>query len=164
MFGFGQGKILDRALAARENARKGDQAFRHLLTRTASSTRKVVYLSQVPRRFLDKFETFWKGLYVRRAWVRMGRTGYTLEELVAVGHTMARIDMVVFVCVLVTLTEQDIRPMALQTQALHTLPWVRWRSTGRVAERLQDREQELQAFKATLTIFVLIAPYVHLAD
>ena len=48
-------------------------------------------------------------------------------------HQMCQIDMLVFVCALVTITENDIAPMALLTQGTQTLPWVRYRGAATLA-------------------------------
>ena len=157
LFGFGQGKILDRAISHR-----GGQP--HLATRTASGTRKVVYMALLPRRFVDKFDLYFKGVLVRRCQARLNKGGFTCAELLAVAHQMCQIDMLVFVCALVTITENDIAPMALLTQGTQTLPWVRYRSAATLVEKMERREAELDAFKDTLRVFFLARPYMPTAD
>ena len=157
LFGFGQGKILDRAISHRDSQP-------HLATRTASGTRKVVYMSLLPRRFVDKFALYFKGIIVRRHQARLGKGGFTCSELLAVAHQMCQIDMLVFVCALVTITENDIAPMALLTQGTQTLPWVRYRGAATLVEKMKRREAELDAFKDTLRVFFLARPYMPTSD
>ena len=157
LFGFGQGKILDRAISHRDGRP-------HLATRTASGTRKVVYMALLPRRFVDKFDLYFKGLLVRRCQARLKKGGFTCSELLAVAHQMCQIDMLVFVCALVTITENDIAPMALLTQGTQTLPWVRYRGAATLVEKMEQREAELDAFKDTLRVFFLARPYMSNSD
>ena len=157
LFGFGQGKILDRAISHRYGRP-------HLATRTASGTRKVVYMSLLPRRFVDKFDLYFKGILVRRCHARLNKGGFTGSELLAVGHKMCQIDMLVFVCALVTITENDIAPMALLTQGTQTLPWVRYRGAATLVEKMKRREAELAAFKDTLLVFFLARRYMPETD
>ena len=157
MFGFGQGKIIDRAISHRDGRP-------HLATRTASGTRKVVYMALLPRRFVDKFDLYFKGLIVRRCHARLNKGSFTCTELLAVAHQMCQIDMLVFVCALVTITENDIAPAALLTQGTQTLPWVRYRGAATLVEKMERREAELDAFKDTLRVFFLARPYMSNSD
>ena len=116
-------------------------------------------MSLLPRRFVDKFDLYYKGIIVRRSQARLGRGGFTCTELLAVAHKMCRIDMLVFVCALVSITEDDIAPMALLTQGTQTLPWVRYRRAAMLMERIERREAELDAFKNTLRVFFLVCAY-----
>ena len=153
LFGFGQGKALDRAISRRRSRV-------HLTTRTACNTRKIVYISRVPRRFLDKYRSFYLALLVRRSAARSGRGSFTKSQIEAIGHQMASIDMIAFVSVIASVSEHDIEPMALTTQGVQTLPWVKWRAARRAERKMEERQAELQAFRETLLVLLLLRAYM----
>ena len=73
---------------------------------------------------------------------------------------MANVRNLAFCCGLVPVLRNVVHPMAMQTQNISDLPWMRWRAFEGCVREFKAVREDIGRFRRYLRVLVLISPYL----
>ena len=159
LFGLGQGRHLDRCIASY-------LGVKFLSCQTACGTRKVVYLSGVPERYIHKFKRFYLGLLLRmnRALDQRGSSNHSFKKLKELGERLADTSLLVFAMGLGPHLQRSIVPLALLGQDITALPWERLKLARATQKKIRTDEASLDNLSVITRMYALLFPYLGKRD
>jgi hypothetical protein len=156
VFALGQGRHLDQCAATFLGAK-------FYVCKTHGGTRKIVYLSGVPERFLKKYRTFYLGLLLRMNRALDGRGSHSFKHYTELGEKLTDVSMLVYVMALAPILEQRIVPLANASQDITELPWTRYnlvKDTLAESSGLMSDVRRLRKLQVLVRLWVLLFPYL----
>ena len=157
VFGHGQGRLLDRQVAA-------FCGTRFHVGKTPGGTREFVYLSGTPMRFLQKFPTYYRSIELRRQHAESGRTGKPVDWWVDLGRRLASGSMVAFIHVHDAILRQVVTPQVLLVQKAGSLPDTRVRGHAQMLIRMEKLRAVVSDLVEWLTLLPFYLSYLPLQE
>ena len=151
VFGFGQGRLIDRQAAtfAGESWLAG---------KAPGGTREFVYLAGIPERFLQKWRFYYEAVDMRREHSEANRTGHDRFWWVDLGHRLGAASAPVF-ALLHSTVYRALTPHVLFVQKPGSLPDARARSLAGATSTLKKVRACIQKLHPWMTRLTLLAPY-----
>ena len=89
-----------------------------------------------------------------------GRGSHSFQDLKDVGADLANVRNVAFCCGLIPVLNNVVHPMAMQTQDISDLPWMRWRAFEACVQEFKAVREDIERLRKYLRVLVLISPYL----
>ena len=153
LLGLGQGRHLDRAMAAWL-----EQPY--LVCRSSASIKKFAYIGGVPERFLEKFGNYYRCIIVRMRRAFDGRGSQTFTDLKEMASKMVCLQQLIFATCLSVGSHRLTDPISKEVQDHASLPWTRWQQLNSTQQGLHRFQQALGWLRRNLRVLLLLTTYL----
>jgi len=156
-FTTGQGHIIDKGVASflQQNWTS---------SRSPGGTRKVVYITSIPARFVSKFKSFYLAFLVRMDLAPQGRGRKSMKDLKQLGERLCNIRALSIGLLLTDLLPKLVELSVGLVQDVAALPWERYLHFQKVVLAAGQAKETLPRGVFFLQLSLLVSSYLPRAD